>query len=419
MNIEKLFKINETTSGEKDGGFIFQAEISHSVSFEIKNGEIVLSAGISLPFNKGNIGAKLHQVDLFPDLKTTEGTATLTYVRLSEVNILSRKFELAAEVIKRNIVNPSVRIKRKNYNISENTAIDVPESPEREGRAQEKEVITIFYKDEVERLETEGRLTRDKIKYLNQIFFKNTRYSVKLSTDHIFLREVSASDLNSGSPEITLKISTSLVDEAFGKKVGSFEKFKLAISGSYNGIINGREVAMFEIFDPIEKVKDKIFQTIIPSLILNFKSDQIPVETFTNKSSEIAASSKIDYDNLFNLHRTTSQEEYLLSDDDIVPPTRPMLTDEQKKMKKEKISVQIELLNQRIKEAEGQLRKIKDDRKKLEAEYTLSELKRKLEGAKNAYSSLGESLFIRQELALLESELNNFYSQYIPLFENK
>ena len=77
----------------KDGGFIFQAILNYDLGWAIVDGETSL--------DQKNIQGWLNQVDVFPDLKFDEGHATLTYVILSEVNLLKRKFELASEAIKR------------------------------------------------------------------------------------------------------------------------------------------------------------------------------------------------------------------------------------------------------------------------------------------------------------------------------
>jgi len=455
VNAKKLFE--KSASDLKDGGFIFQALISHNLSFDIKEGYVVLSAGTSYPFDKSRINAKLHQVDLFPDLKTESGTATLTYVILSEVNSLARKFELAAEVIKRDLINPAVEVEKPTVTAQEpttppepiqqttssqtqqapnqlptgSTGSDQSEEPVQEAKVER---VKIFYKDEVERLEKEGRLTRNEIKRLNAIFFKNTSYTVTLSTEKIYLREISTSSLDSGSPEIILKISTSLVDEAFGGKVPSFENFKLVVSGLTSITVKGVEVANFEIFDPIEKKNDKIFQTILPSLILKFKSDQVQVDTFTNKSSEIAAYQRITYKDIFELG-SNELTELELEEEDIEEPQEedieePQEEDEdtggedlsinnQKENKKKGIESQIEILTKKIEDAEKEVNAATEDRKKTEAQYKLEELKKKLEGAKKAYSNLGESLYVKQELALLEKELTAFYQQFDSIFESK
>ena len=438
MKANKLFE-KTTSDSSKDGGFIFQAQISHNLSFEIRGGNIVLTAGTTFPFDKTNINAKLHQVDLFPDLKTTEGNATLTYVILSEVNTLSRKFELASEVVKREIINPFIEIEEKVQRVqSQATSTqpsEVPPSntvsntntpgedevvivPTQESQSQEpRQKKKVFYRDEVERYEKEGQLTRNRIKELNAIFFKDTSYKVKLSTDHIFLREVSTDSLDSGNPSITLKISTSLVDEAFGSKVPAFENFKLSVSGNISAEVKGAQVAKFEIFDPIEKNMDRIFQTILPSLVLSFTSDRVPVETFSNKSSEIAARSGISYDSIFKVldyKNIVGQEEEEDEEEE-----EPVITVDGSGSKKKSIEQQIQDLSKKIDDAEKELLDAATDQKKKEVQYKLDELKKKLEGAKKAYSDLGESFYVKQQLLILEKELNSFYQQYGLLLERK
>jgi hypothetical protein len=488
VNAQKLFE--KSASDLKDGGFIFQALISHNLSFDIKDGYVVLSAGTSYPFDKSRINAKLHQVDLFPDLKTESGTATLTYVILSEVNSLARKFELAAELVKRELINPSAEVEKRPQVPGEPTDSTEPSPPEDKPKVEiiqprdkskkpqlgsskitieiggdnqdtanptlglpsgtralgsgeqpalppaseslqeaKVEKVKIFYKDEVERLEKEGRLTRNEIKRLNAIFFKNTSYTVTLSTEKIYLREISTSSLESGSPEIILKISTSLVDEAFGGKVPSFENFKLVVSGLTSVTVKGVEVANFEIFDPIEKKKDKIFQTILPSLILKFKSDQVPVETFTNKTSEIAANRGINYKDIFEFGPSDlpdQSDELDIEDAEIIEPQededstgKDLSVVDQKENKKKGIESQIEILTKKIEEAEKEINSAVGDKQKADAQYRLDELKRKLEGAKRAYDNLGESFYVKHELAILEKELTAFYQQFDSIFESK
>lgn len=468
MKAQKLFE--KDTSSLKDGGFIFQAIISHSLSFDIKEGYVVVSASTTYPFDKSRINAKLHQVDLFPDLRTEAGTAALTYVVLSEVNNLARKFELAAEVVKRNLINPSIEVEREapqgdfpkdeiegggvpqvippkddtkvnihfinkpeleqgktkmtiditpkgelgnptltggkaNFQLNPpkgNTSLPQPDGrtpipPLGESIQEAKKgtnKVTIFYKDEVERLEQEGRLTRNEIKRLNALFFKNTSYTVTLSTDRLHLREISTASLDSGSPEVVLKISTSLKDEAFGGKVPSFENFKLVVSGLTSITVKGAEVANFEIFDPVEKKNDNIFRTILPSLILSFKTDQVPVETFTNKSSEIAATKGITYKDIFEFDFIEEDEE------------------ESTEEKNNKSSVVKENLNRKIESVEKQLKVSANNMKNKEAQLKIDEIKIKLNTLESTYVRLGESLYIRQELALLEKELIAFGQKF-------
>lgn len=91
-----MHKIFENTyddlSGAKDGGFVFQAIVSYDMRWSIVDGEA--------KYDQRWVEGKLHQVDVYPDLKFMEGYATLNYVVLSEVNLFKRKLDLATEYIK-------------------------------------------------------------------------------------------------------------------------------------------------------------------------------------------------------------------------------------------------------------------------------------------------------------------------------
>ena len=76
----------------KDGGFVFQAILSYDMRWSIAEGEA--------KYDQRWVEGKLHQVDIYPDLKFMEGHATLNYVILSEVNLFKRKLDLATEYIK-------------------------------------------------------------------------------------------------------------------------------------------------------------------------------------------------------------------------------------------------------------------------------------------------------------------------------
>jgi hypothetical protein len=76
----------------KDGGFVFQAILSYDMRWSIVDGEA--------KYDQRWVEGKLHQVDIYPDLKFMEGYATLNYVILSEVNLFKRKLDLATEYIK-------------------------------------------------------------------------------------------------------------------------------------------------------------------------------------------------------------------------------------------------------------------------------------------------------------------------------
>lgn len=88
----KLFEESDDSFGVKDGGFVFQAILSYEMKWTIVDGEA--------KYDQRWVEARLHQVDVYPDLKFMEGYATLNYVILSEVNLFKRKLDLATEYIK-------------------------------------------------------------------------------------------------------------------------------------------------------------------------------------------------------------------------------------------------------------------------------------------------------------------------------
>lgn len=258
--MNELFEKYGDEASAKDGGFVFQAIISHEVKWEIANGETKI--------DPKKINSTLHQVDVFPDIKLNEGSALSTYVMLSEVNILKRKFELASEALKKRI-NPA-------------------------------------YRQEIESLKTKG-LTSEQRKELNLKHFQNTYYEATVKTDHLVLREVSTSGLDSGSPRITLKISTGMVDTLDAKPAKTWDAFTVSVDGSSQmTITNGSEaIAKIQEFDEIEKVNDVVFRTILPSLLLEFKGDRVFIDTLSNRSAQVAVGSLTDYENLFNVSDKT------------------------------------------------------------------------------------------------------------------
>jgi hypothetical protein len=260
--MSKLFEKYGDEASAKDGGFVFQAVISHTVKWEIVGGETKI--------DPKKILATLHQVDLFPDMKFTGGDATLTYVILSEVNLLKRKFELASEAIKKRI------------------------KPE--------------YGQEIAGLGQEAAVTKKS--EINRKYFDRTYYEVTLATDKIVLREVSASGLDSGNARVTLKISTGLVDTFNGQPTKSWDAFRIKVDGSSSLEIRNENEALAGIkeYDEVEKVEDPVFQTIIPSLILNFKGDSVAIDNYSNRSSQISVRSNIDFDNLFTIEEATPVE---------------------------------------------------------------------------------------------------------------
>lgn len=260
----ELFEKYGDEAGAKDGGFVFQAVVSHNITWEIKNGEAVI--------DPKKIKCVLHRLDLFPDLRFTEGHATSTYVILSEVNILKRKFDLASEAIKKRI-NPE-------------------------------------YEQELQSLE-KGENPGLKKQEISAKYFNNTYFEATLKTRNIVLREVSSSGLNSGSPSVTLKVSTGMVDTLDGVKVGSWEKISLDVAGTKRMQINDasqEKISEIREFDEIENINDLIFRTIIPSLVIEFKGDRVAIDTYSNRSAEIAVGASIDYDRLFDKSDPTKEK---------------------------------------------------------------------------------------------------------------
>jgi len=245
-------------AGAKDGGFVFQAIISHSVKWEIKDGEAVIDLK--------KINCRLHQVDVFPDMKFKEGSAISTYVVLSEVNILKRKFELASDAIKKRI------------------------SPEYAEAAKNTEFTATLKKE------------------INTKYFKGTYFEVELATNKIVLREVSTSGINTGSPKITMKISTGMVDTLDGHPVSSWDSFSLKVDGSRSLKIDNSSqelISSIKERDNVENSDDLIFRTLIPSLILEFRGGSVAIDTYTNRSTQAAIGSIVDYDNLFSVEDAT------------------------------------------------------------------------------------------------------------------
>lgn len=263
----KLFEKYGDEASAKDGGFVFQAIVSHDVRWEIDNGETKI--------DPKKINCVLHQVDIFPDMKFKEGYATSSYVVLSEVNILKRKFELASEALKKRI-KPEYGVDLLNL-ASAGTGISAV-----------------------------------KIKELNEKYFKNTYFEASLTTDHIVLREVSTSGLNSGRPQITLKLSTGMVDTLDGQPTGTWDKFKVTVDGTTSISLDNsgdEPISRIKERDDIENIEDIIFRTIVPSLILEFIGESVAIDTYSHRSTMVSAGAAVDYDNLFTIEDTTKEAE--------------------------------------------------------------------------------------------------------------
>ncbi len=251
----------EDTSA-KDGGVIFQAVVSHDISWKIVDGSTV--------FDQNNIKTKLHTIEVFPDLNYKKGEASSVYYVLSEVNILKRKFDMASRAIKR-LINPTY-----------SAEIDANPSKSIE---------------------------------LNQMYFDGTNIDVRFTTDHIVLREVSSSGIDSGNPSIVMKVSTGLADQLDGRQIKAWESFNISVKG--NGIdlkINtGSDPSISKImeYDQIENRWDQIFQTIIPSVAINFSGDRVEIETFTSRSTNLSSYTSSNIENIFSKNKEGTSDESL------------------------------------------------------------------------------------------------------------
>lgn len=252
MKIIESSYYDETSA--KDGGFVFQAIISHDISWKIVNGQTF--------FDQSKILAQLHQVDVFPDMNYTDAYATSTYYILSEVSILKRKFDMASEKI--------------------------------------KEMISSEYSREM----ANDHVNKQEV---NAKYFNDVTFNVSLTTNRIVLREVSTSGLDSGSPNIVLKLSTGMVDELDGKKIDSWNSFELKVSGpGVNFTVNNTSdvpISQIKAYDAVENKEEIIFQTIVPSLVLNYKGDRVSAETFTSRSADIASVSQADSSTIFGARK--------------------------------------------------------------------------------------------------------------------
>jgi hypothetical protein len=281
----------------KDGGFIFQAILNYDLQWSIIDGETAL--------DQKNIQGWLNQVDIFPDMKFSEGYATLTYVILSEVNLLKRKFELASEAIKR-IINPNYAKEMDGISLtsSETEPQDIP-------KQQEGELDVAQEETQVNEVLFTTKLTSAQIKAINDKYFRNTSYSVRFTVDRIVLREVSTSGLDTGSPSVTLKLSTGMVDTLDGRAINSWDNFKVKVGGAQSLTIDnseGHKISEILVYDPIENINELIFRTILPSLVLSFSGDRVQIDTYSNRSSQVSIRSNIDFDNLFNIEEAPKSE---------------------------------------------------------------------------------------------------------------
>jgi len=343
--MDKIFeKAYSDEASSKDGGFIFQAILNYDLSWSIVNGETAL--------DQKNIQGWLKQVDVFPDMRFEEGHATLTYVILSEVNLLKRKFELASEAIKR-LLNPDYA--REMDGLPAETApedetpkpvetditgddlnnllpsgpaplLGLPEPQRRIGQGRAAlpsgpsaplSLPQSTSESRVNEVLFTTKLTSAQIKAINDKYFSNTHYEVRFTVNQMVLREVSTSGLDTGSPNVTLKLSTGMVDTLDGRAINSWDGFKVKVSGK-NTLINNASLAIdnttepkiseIMVYDPIENLNELIFRTILPSLVLEFKGDRVQIDNYSNRSSQVSIRSNIDFENLFNIEEAPASE---------------------------------------------------------------------------------------------------------------
>jgi hypothetical protein len=145
--------------------------------------------------------------------------------------------------------------------------------------------------------------TASQLKEINNQYFKGTTIDLIFEANNIVLREVSSSSLSSGNPGVTLKLSTGMVDTLDGQPINSWDNFKVTAKGSkYSGTIDNRStppISKALMYDTIDNINELIFRTILPSVLLEFKGDSVKIDTYSNRSNQVAIRSNIDFDNLF------------------------------------------------------------------------------------------------------------------------
>lgn len=299
----KLFEQSYSDEASiKDGGFIFQAILNYDLKWSIVDGHVNI--------DQNNINGWLSQVDIFPDMKFTEGHATLAYVTLSEVNILKRKFDLASEAIKR-IINPAYAQEMDGEINADDTSQDTPQ-PTTGDINQPAQVNEVVYTT---------KLTSAQIKEINDKYFNGSTINISLTAKDIVLREVSTSGIDSGIPSITLKLSTGMVDTLDGKAINSWNNIKVDIAGPTESFIITNEsnpkISEILVYDSVDNTNELIFRTILPSLSLDFIGDKVSIDKYSNRSSEVSVRSKIDFDNLFNIEEAPKQVDEPIEGEDL------------------------------------------------------------------------------------------------------
>jgi hypothetical protein len=318
----KLFEaIGE--AGAKDGGFVFQTILSYRLTWQIVDGET--------RFDQKNVNARLHQVDAFPDLKFMSGYATLNYAVLSEVTLLKRKIDLATEYIKGvvsegyfNELKGGDRMEVEKPEPEDQKLLTggeeqklLPGGPEQKALNQGQKALNPGQKmlNQGQAMLPAGDVQESVIwtsaqrKEINDKYFKGTLIDVVFEANNIVLREVSASSLDSGNPGVTLKLSTGMVDTLDGKPINSWDNFKVTANfrdkegNPVSRVIDNKStppISRAIMFDSIDNDNELIFRTILPSVLLEFKGDSVKIDTYSNRSNQVAVRSSIDFDNLFN-----------------------------------------------------------------------------------------------------------------------
>jgi len=360
--MERIFEAYSDETSIKDGGFIFQAILNYDLNWSIVDGHVSL--------DQKNIQGWLKQVDAFPDMRFDEGYATLTYVLLSEVNLLKRKFELASEAIKR-IINPNYAREMDGETLSTDDSQEVPKPVDGE---MDKETLALPEPEKQKQLGpgqtmlnqgqstlnqgkprlnqgqsmlNQGKprlnqgqsmlnagqkllpgstsesvinevlyttkLTSNQIEAINDKYFKGTSFDITFVANNIVLREVSTSGLDTGSPGVTLKLSTGMVDTLDGKAINSWDNFKVVVTSRLNTVVidnsSTPKISEILVYDAIDNSNELIFRTILPSVILEFKGDRVKIDNYSSRSSQISVRSNIDFDNLFNIDETPKEVE--------------------------------------------------------------------------------------------------------------
>jgi hypothetical protein len=315
----KLFEaIGE--AGAKDGGFVFQTILSYRLTWQIVDGET--------RFDQKNVNARLHQVDAFPDLKFMSGYATLNYAVLSEVTLLKRKIDLATEYIKGVVSEGYFNELNGGDQIEEEPAPEdqklLPGGEEPKRLNQGQAMLNPGQKmlDQGQKMLNQGQAmlpagdvqesvvwTSAQRKEINDKYFKGTVIDVVFEANNIVLREVSSSSLDSGNPGVTLKLSTGMVDTLDGKPINSWDNFKVTANfrdsegNKTSKVIDNQSnppISRAIVFDSIDNDNELIFRTILPSVLLEFKGDAVKIDTYSNRSNQVAVRSSVDFDNLFN-----------------------------------------------------------------------------------------------------------------------